>query len=139
MNIPPQEIPKGIDYQLVTVAVLGDTSYSQLAEFEKNGWRRVPVSRHPKIKSADPKWLEQGGLALVERPQYLTGRAKVWEQDNADALLAGMGATVNPLTGRKVNTKASAERKRTIKESAVHISWRVKVAVRNKIADWQPR
>lgn len=158
MNIAPQDIPKGIDYQLVTVSVMGDTSYSQLAEFEKNGWRRVPVARHPNIRSTDPKWMEQGGLALVERPQLLTERAKVYEQNKADAQLLSVAAfnsrsaldhdlseilqvplgdipaTVN---GRPINMQATVQRKRTLKEFFVLHLWRLRVWVRDKFADWR--
>lgn len=142
MNIPPQEIPKDIDYQLVTVAVMGDKTFSQLAEFEKTGWRRVPVNRHPTIRSANAQWVEQGGLALVERPKYLTDRAKVWEQNKADAQLLEATASlayVARVNGRPINTKATAKRKRTIKEFFVFHVWRLRVWVRNKIADWRAR
>lgn len=138
MNIPPQEIPKDIDYQLVAVSVMGDTSYSQLDEFEKTGWRRVPVSRHPKIRSANAQWVEQGGLALVERPKYLTERAKVWEQNKADAqLLAVPAAVVVSHSFREVNMKATTKRKRTVKEFFVFHFWRLRVWTRNKISDWR--
>lgn len=140
MNIPPQEIPTGIDYQMVVVSVMGDKSFSQLAEFEKNGWRRVPVDRHRKIRSVDPKWIEQGGLALVERPQYLTECAKVWEQSKADAqLLSVPVAVIASPSFRKVNLKATTQRKRTIKEFFVLHFWRLRVWARDKIADWRSR
>lgn len=140
MNISPQEIPSGIDYQLINVAVAGDKSFNQLSEMEKTGWRRVPTSRHPKIKSSNPDWIEQGGQALVERPVLLTARAKVWEQNKADAQLlsaaAGLSyaATVN---GRPINVKATPKRRTSVREFLVFYIWRLRVWARNKIADWR--
>jgi hypothetical protein len=143
MNIPPQDIPKGIDYQLVTVSVMGDKTLGQIAKFEENGWRRVPVERHPSIRSTDAKWLEQGGLALVERPEFLTDRAKVFEQNKADAQLLSVveftATTEIPpsVNGRCINLQATAKRERTIKEFFVLHFWQMRVWFRNKIANWR--
>lgn len=140
MNISPQEIPAGIDYQLINIAVAGDKSFNQLAEMEKNGWRRVPVTRHPTIRSADPVWIEQGGQALVERPVLLTARAKVWEQNKADAQLLNAASElsyVGQINGRPINTKATAKRRTSVREFFVFHIWRLRVWTRNKIADWR--
>lgn len=142
MNIPPQEIPDGVDYQLVTIAVMGDRSLGQLAEFEKTGWRRVPVGRHPAIESVDSKWIENGGLALVERPKYLTERAKVWETNKADAqicsVISNMGL-VGRVNSRPINTKATIKRKRTFKEFFVFHGWRFRIWCRDRYADWRAK
>lgn len=137
MNIAPQEIPAGIDYQLVAVSVAGDTSFSQIAKFEENGWRRVPIARHPKIRSANPEWIEQGGLALVERPKYLTDRAKVFEQDKADAQILAAAPAAISANGRPLNTKATVKRRKTVKEFFVLHFWRLRVWTRGKIAEWR--
>lgn len=142
MNIQPKEIPDGIDYQLVTVAVRGDRTLSQLAEFEKTGWRRVPNKRHPSIRSANSEWLEQGGLALVERPKYLTEKAREFESAKADAqiiaALGGIAKAVDPFSGKlvaiRVNgrplnpnaPKIAARRRRSFKEFFVFHGWRLR-------------
>lgn len=146
MNINPSEIPDGIDYQLVTTAIAGDTRFSELDKFEKTGWRRVPVSRHPKIRSSDPKWLEQGGLALVERPKYLTQRAQEFERAKADAqVIAALGGIAKAMgddgemvairvNGRPLNPdapKIAAKRRKNVKEFFVFHAWRLRVWLRN--------
>lgn len=139
MNISPQEIPKDSDYQLVRASVHGDMAMGEVSEMEKNGWRKVPRSRHPNLKSIDVDWLEDGGLVLMERPKYLTDRAKVWEQQKADAQIVAAqqemaGHDVEVTFWRPVDPNATAERTRTIKEHFVLNAWRAKTWVRDKIA-----
>jgi hypothetical protein len=166
MIIPADEIPASMDYQLVTVAVYGDWTMGQLSDFEKNGWRRVPNERHPSIRSDDPVWLEKGGLALVERPKYLTVRAQKFERAKADAqLLAAIGgfhetaeavgramrgpveAIVNRhthprSTQRELDPRApkkAAKRKRNLREFATLHTWRFRNWLGNKWAGGHER
>jgi predicted amino acid racemase len=142
-SIAPTEIPQGIDYQIVTKAVLGDERFGQVPEMEKNGWRRVPRSRHPNLKTVDPKWIEAGGLVLMERPLLLTQRAKEWEQAKADAqIVKAVQAletdydTVRVLrsNGREVNAKATGKRKTTIREFATKHIWSGRHWLRTKFS-----
>jgi len=139
VNINPQEIPTGIDYQLVTVSVRGDQSFSELSKFEGTGWRRVPRSRHPSIRSSNDEWLEQGGLALVERPKYLTDQARKFEQAKADAQILNIvsfsNVEVMRVNGRPLNPNAqkiAAKRRRSFKEFFVFHFWRFRVWASDK-------
>lgn len=130
ISIDPSEIPDGSDYQLVTKSVMGDSSFSQVAEMEKTGWRRVPLERHPKVRSSDRKWIEDCSSVLMERPKYLTERARVWEKDKADAQLINTGVCV--LTTRPINLNATGKRKITIREFFTKHIWIIRVWWRNK-------
>jgi hypothetical protein len=162
MNIPANEMPSNMDYQLIAIAVCGVTSIGELASFEKTGWRRVPNARHPSIRSDHPVWLEKGGLALVERPKYLTERAREFEQAKADAQLIAAGGQLHNAavsvgktfrgggeaffvgrcthpqsTQRKLDPKApkkAEKRKQDVREFATLHTWRFKNWVGNKWA-----
>jgi hypothetical protein len=157
MIIPANEVPADMDYQLIAVSVCGDRTMSQLATYEKTGWRRVPNTRHPYIRSDDKVWLEQGGLAFVERPKYLTERAKEFEKAKADAqLIAVIGnmtaanrepfpewdgpvrqSTLVRSTQRPLDPKApkkAAKRKQNICEFATLHTWRFRNWLGNKWA-----
>ncbi|MCA6108113.1 hypothetical protein [Bradyrhizobium cenepequi] len=147
-------VPDGMDYQLVTTALLGDASFSEVAKFEKSGWRRVPRERHPESVSDNSVWLEYGGQALMERPQYLTQRAREHERAKADAqiidaigglhdaaaLVAGaIGAQSGVMvkTLREIDPKApkkAAKRKQNAREFMTLHSWRCKNWARNLFA-----
>lgn len=76
-------------------------------------------------------------MILMERPQYLTDRARLWEQNKADAQVLSVfqaGAKSAPLcvNGRPLNMKATTKRKTNPKEFVVKHGWRAKVAIR----DW---
>lgn len=86
-NLDVTKQPYGMDYQLCTYSVLGDRSCSNVEVMEAGGWRKVPASRHPEIRSDDDIWLIFGGQILMERPQYLTQRSREFEQARADAAL----------------------------------------------------
>lgn len=146
MDIHPSEIPEGFDYQLIVTAVYGDSSFNQIGEMEKTGWRKVPRGRHPNLTTISGRWIENGGLVLMERPKFLTDRAKTWEQDKADAQLihvtASMAQNKSPLfsdgqyylgTSRRLNLDASSVRKTTIKEWFIRNWWVLRVWCRNNI------
>lgn len=144
MNIDPAEIPKGSDYQWAALSVCGDENLGDVKRLEKTGWRKVPKSRHPKLKSPDPKWVVNGGLVLMERPEFLTERAQQWERDKADAQLVSAVASMQEndspwfsngqsyfRTTRPVNWAASPIRRTTVKEWLVRNWWTLKVWFRN--------
>ena len=138
MDIDPSEIPKGSDYQWVTKAVCGDESLGLVSNMEKTGWRLVPRTRHPKLQSTDPKWVEFGGLVLMERPQFLTERSKIWESQKADAQIVSACEAMNEIGNayltfsRPININATAKRKTTVKEFLVRQWWVLRVWWRNK-------
>ena len=98
LHVPPNEIPRGWDYQWNAVTVLNQNVREVQGDLEmyENGWRPVPASRHP------GRWTPYGfegaiiidGLRLEERPKSLseearaedTARAKAQVRDRTDAL-----------------------------------------------------
>lgn len=143
MQISPSGIPEGMDYQLITSRVAGDSSFNQFEEMKKTGWRKVPRSRHPTLRTIDPEWIEYGGQLLVERPKLLTERAKTWEQQKADAQVAdavnmlaaaGDDAMVLRVNGREVNRKATPKRKTTIREFFTNHIWSARHWFRTKFS-----
>lgn len=90
--IDPSDVPSGMDYCLATWSLLGDRACSNVEVMENGGWRKVPRSRHPNLKSEHDVWIIYGGQILLERPKYLTERTRQFEQAKADAqLIAAVG------------------------------------------------
>lgn len=119
--IPDVAAPKGSSYQWVVISVLGDTSFAQVEEMEATGWRKVPRSRHPAVAvhSKDPDWLVCGGQILMERPQYLTDRARQWEHAKAMTL-----ASARP--GQAPRSIIMPKRRTNPREWASRTWWRFK-------------
>lgn len=84
-HVPPEEIPRGWDYQWNAVTVVGKELREEQMVMQQNGWRPVPASRH------EGRWTEPGydgeivvrGLRLEERPTALGNEARA--EDNARA------------------------------------------------------
>jgi hypothetical protein len=79
-DIPAEIVPKGWEYQWVTVTVVGngDIVRHQNLEFYDNGWRPVPASRHDgRFMAAGEKGaVIYGGQCLMERPVTLCNEAR---------------------------------------------------------------
>ncbi len=132
LSIDPKEIPDGMDYQWVVVAVNSDAMMGQLRDFTDNGWRAVPPERHPKLnRHARKHGIEYGGLLLVERPKFLTERAKAWEQDKADAQVLAYAHNAIRVNDRPINPKATGKRRTSIKEFFVYRIWIIRVWFRS--------
>jgi hypothetical protein len=131
LDIPPNEIPEGSDYQWVVASVHGDHRLGQIDEHESKGWRRVPLSRHSKFDdhSASNNWIVVGGLVLMERPQLLTERAQAGEAEKAAVQLsAAREAIVNPAAWPPPKVR----RKTTIREWFVRTWWSIRVWWRDR-------
>lgn len=78
-DLPPGEIPTGWAYQWVVESVFGDPHVvmDQRRTMHDNGWRPVPVERHPGRFTFDETGvIRRGGLILCERPMALQQEAQ---------------------------------------------------------------
>lgn len=106
-DIPPGIIPKGWEYQWVTVTVVGngDIVRHTNLEFYDNGWRPVPASRHDGMFMAtgEKGAVTYGGQMLMERPATLCQEAR--DEDYAKAVQQ-IRDRDGALMGRKANAGA---------------------------------
>ncbi len=104
-DIPPGIIPKGWEYQWVTVTVVGNSDIVRHTnlEFYDNGWRPVPADRHDGIFMAtgEKGSIVYGGQMLMERPAMLCEEARddqyakaVQQVRDRDAALMGRKADI---------------------------------------------
>lgn len=97
--IDPFEIQDGLKpyrmtYQWVRQSTMGTPDADHLRRSKVAGWRKVKRTRHKALKASalwdvDTRWIEYGGLALMERPTYLCNAARKAELDEASAMYSG--------------------------------------------------
>lgn len=78
-DLPQGEIPSGWAYQWVAESVFGDQHVvmDQRRTMHDNGWRPVPVERHPGRFTFEKEGvIRRGGLILCERPIALQREAQ---------------------------------------------------------------
>lgn len=75
--IPPDQIPDGWSYEWKRHTLYNQEDPSYTVEQYEQGWRPVPVSRHPQFMPVGHKGAEilRDGLMLMERPIELTREA----------------------------------------------------------------
>lgn len=99
-SIDPKEIPPELDYQWVTLAVMGDEKAGDYERMKAMGWRPVPAERHWNLDSTrglgeaieidhTVGW-RVGACLLVERDKVLTERARKEERGKADRQFAAV-------------------------------------------------
>lgn len=155
--IDSEKIPAGMVYQYCTHSLLGDESFSEIAKRETAGWRKVPRSRHPELKSQHPVFILDGGQFLMERPKYINEREAEYQHMRADAAVvsAAAGLTnavrrsshvfgdgpdeafVARVNNRDVNLMAPAiiarGRRKNVKEFVILNGWRGYSWIRDKV------
>lgn len=67
--IDPRVIPPGYVYEWKRTSVYGQPDETNINNMKENHWAPVPSSRHPGIL------MQQQGLMLMERPEYLSEEA----------------------------------------------------------------
>lgn len=85
--VPPQEIPRGWEYQWNVFTVVGEQKIDMQLEMHANGWRPVPSSRHPGrwTEPAHEGAIVVNGLRLEERPSVLSQEARNEDEARARA------------------------------------------------------
>lgn len=72
--------PPGWTYEWKRISVAGASDPSYENQVKAQGWTNVPVSRHPDLMPDGAKGdVHMDGLALMERPEYLTQEARAEE------------------------------------------------------------
>lgn len=80
--VPPEIIPDGIEYQWVNDTVHGEKQATRF-DYERTGWMPVPADR----PGHEGRWMASGskgeiiykGMVLMERPKYMSDRARAKE------------------------------------------------------------
>lgn len=93
-EIPDHEKPYRMTYQWVRQSVMGRPDTNHIKRSKMAGWRRIKRSRHRSLKASDlwddnTRWIEHGGLALMERPTHMSVAARQAELDEAKAQYKG--------------------------------------------------
>ncbi len=101
-HIPLEDIPDGMDYQWVALAVMGKIDARAMAMFAQNRWTPVPLSRHPhygtdgglidgqkgtRIGKETIQYEDciiREGMLLMERPMVITQFVRNNEKKKAD-------------------------------------------------------
>jgi len=82
-HVPPEIIPEGIEYQWINDSVHGEKQSTRF-DYERTGWMPVPADR----PGHEGRWTTAGatgeiiykGQVLMERPKYMSDRARAKEQ-----------------------------------------------------------
>ena len=107
-DVPKNFLPAGWEYQWVAIASYGNKEVVRTMnlEFQQNGWRPVPASRHdgyfmPKGESGPVIVRDQ---MLVERPSAMCEEARIEDQRNA---IQQMRDRDESLMGHKANVRGA--------------------------------
>lgn len=101
-HIPSEDIPDGQDYQWAALTVMGKVDSQAMANFARNRWTPVPLSRHPhygtdgglidgqkgtrigKESIVYEECIIREGMLLMERPMAITQFVRQHEKKKAD-------------------------------------------------------